>query len=66
MTITLNGEKKILSESERTVAELVTHLALGYPVLVELNGVALFTREWEERRIQEGDVVELLRMVAGG
>jgi len=66
MSITLNGEKKNLAAAKLTVAQFIADLALGYPVLVELNGVALFPREWDEREIQDGDAVELLRMVAGG
>jgi thiamine biosynthesis protein ThiS len=35
-------------------------------MLVELNGAALFPREFANTVLQEGDRLELLRMVAGG
>jgi len=48
------------------VAAILTHLDLGYPVLVELNGTALFPREFPSVPVQEGDRIEIMRMVAGG
>ena len=35
-------------------------------MLVELNGIALFPREFAATTLQEGDRLELMRMVAGG
>jgi thiamine biosynthesis protein ThiS len=35
-------------------------------VLVECNGEALWRSEWPQRGVQEGDVVELIRVAAGG
>ncbi len=62
--ITVNGIPSTTAAT--TVAELVA--VLGFvrgTVLVELNGVALRPDEWP-RALQSGDVVELLRIVAGG
>lgn len=73
MTIALNGQTHRVPESEEgpegflSVAALLGTLDLGpQPVLVELNGEALFPREFEERPVREGDRVEIVRMVAGG
>ncbi len=68
MTIILNGKPKELScESGITVDRLVEFLELGpVPVLVELNGSALFPREMETAKVEDGDRVEIVQMVAGG
>ena len=67
-TITLNGEAHIFSPGETsTVRDLIESLQLGpQPVLVELNGEALYAREFSDKTIGEGDRVEIIRMVAGG
>ena len=54
-------------DGEATVAALIPALGL-FPdtVLVELNGVALYRREWGEKALQDGDRIEILRVVAGG
>ena len=62
--ITVNGIPSTTAAT--TVAELVAELGfVRGTVLVELNGVALHPEEWP-RVLQSGDVVELLRIVAGG
>ncbi len=69
MTVTLNG-KPFETESGDggvPVSDFVSRLEIGEaPVLVELNGEAILTREFESHRIQDGDTVEVIRMVAGG
>jgi thiamine biosynthesis protein ThiS len=35
-------------------------------VLVELNGRTLLRDEWPERRLEHGDRIEFIRVVAGG
>jgi thiamine biosynthesis protein ThiS len=66
MTLSINGEKR---EGIRagTVAELVVELGLPAPAcLVEHNGVALRRTEWDQAVLGEGDVLEIIRIVAGG
>ena len=65
MKIRLNGEER---ETEAAgVAALLDELGLaGVPVLVELNGVALFPREMAGAALADGDVVEVVRLAAGG
>ncbi|HYY13879.1 MAG TPA: sulfur carrier protein ThiS [Chthoniobacterales bacterium] len=66
MTILLNGEK-VDARGAQDIAQLVERFQLGpQTILVEHNGVALHLHEWPQRRIREGDRVELLRVVAGG
>ena len=66
MMLCLNGENREVHGADG-IAELVA--VLGLPeaaVLVEHNGLALRRVEWKERRLAEGDRVEIVRIVAGG
>jgi len=66
MTISLNG-KNADARGAETVAELVERYELPpQTVLIEHNGLALHRREWPDRKLTEGDRIELLRVVAGG
>ena len=66
MNILVNGER-VVCGAARTVAELVQDRQLSLETtLVEHNGTALHRREWPERRLEENDRVELLRVAAGG
>lgn len=50
-----------------TVPELLTELGLGVGwVVVEHNGTALLRKEVEATVLAAGDVLELVRAVAGG
>lgn len=64
-TVTVNGQPREVAAS--TATELVDELGLpASTVLVELNGKALHRSEWPTEKISEGDVVEILRVSAGG
>jgi len=66
MTIRLNGKPHPL-EDGASVARLLETLGFaGQPVLVEINGSALLAAEHAATVLQDGDVVELVRIVAGG
>lgn len=50
-----------------TVAELVVELELPGPaLLIEHNGKALHRSEWSSTRLNPGDRLEFVRIVAGG
>jgi len=67
MTVTVNGAPREIAEEAPTVQRLLESLGLGdRPVLVELNGTALFPRDFGSLTVTEGDVLEIVRMVAGG
>ena len=66
MTISLNGASAD-ARGAKSVAELVARLELPpRTVLIEHNGIALHRREWPERKLADGDRIEVLRVVAGG
>ena len=68
MKIRLNGtDHQVPDREEISVAGLLKRLDLGeQAVLVEVNGEALYAREFSKKLIHGGDVVEIVRMVAGG
>lgn len=66
-TIALNGTRQEIPEDVSTVAQLLAWLDLGpAPVLVERNGTAVLSREFDQEPITDGDRIEIVRMVAGG
>jgi len=66
MKITLNGEKREI-EGPQTVKSLLEVIGLsGKPVVVEQNQVALLPREIEGAPVNEGDVIEVVQITAGG
>lgn len=66
MILRINGEDRTGIQAA-TVAELVAELGLpAQVILVEHNDVALRRAEWAESLLQEGDRLEMIRIVAGG
>lgn len=66
MTITLNGEKRELTEVQ-SVRTLLNSVGLeGKPVVVEQNRMALLPREIESAIVNDGDVIEVVQITAGG
>ena len=65
MKLILNGREREVqaTQVEDLVAELGLPLAAA---LVEHNGTALLRSEWAETNLQDGDRLEIIRMVAGG
>lgn len=65
MTLHLNGKELGVDATnvEALVAELGLPLAAA---LVEHNGTALLRSEWLKTHLQDGDRLEIIRMVAGG
>ncbi|MES2307938.1 MAG: sulfur carrier protein ThiS [Verrucomicrobiota bacterium] len=66
ISILLNGESHQF-EQALTIQELMAHLKLQPTLyLVEVNQTALFRSEWETKKIETGDQIEIIRVVAGG
>jgi sulfur carrier protein len=65
MTLHLNGKER--GVDARNVEALVAELGLPLAAaLVEHNGTALLRSEWPTTELQNGDHLEIIRMVAGG
>ncbi len=66
MEVRVNGSSRTLPDG-MTLPELLTSLGLGTGwVVVERNGVALLRSETERTVLADGDVLEIVRAVAGG
>lgn len=66
MTITLNGEKRELA-APQSVRSLLSAVGMaGKPVVVEQNHAALLPREIDSAAVNDGDVIEIVQITAGG
>jgi len=66
MQLTVNGAAQTVAEGT-TLVQLVEQLGLRVgSVVVEHNGTALLRSEVETTALHDGDVLELVRAVAGG
>jgi sulfur carrier protein len=66
MTVLVNGAAREVPEG-MTLPALLAELGLGVGwVVVELNGIALLRKEIEGAVLTAGDVLEIVRAVAGG
>ncbi|HVF20634.1 MAG TPA: sulfur carrier protein ThiS [Mycobacteriales bacterium] len=66
MQLTVNGESRELADGS-TAGDLLREFGLtGGWVVVECNGEALLRSEVDVTVLADGDVVELIRAVAGG
>ena len=66
MKVIVNGQAHSVANPQ-TIDGLVQELKLiPETLLIEHNGRALHRREWQRRVVQDGDKIELIRVVAGG
>jgi len=67
MTITVNGKEDSRFNAPIYVTELLEHLKLlDLPVVIEVNKVALLPREYSTTKIEDGAVIEIIMVAAGG
>jgi sulfur carrier protein len=64
--LTVNGEKRKLEEPLKLTAFLETLDFNPRYVAVAHNGTVLQRQQWPEVVLQDGDVLEIVRMVGGG
>jgi sulfur carrier protein len=66
MTITLNGTPHPLADGT-TISGLLESLGLsGKPVVVELDGQAIFPRDHPQTPVRDGAHIEIVTLAAGG
>jgi sulfur carrier protein len=66
MKLRLNGDLHEIPNLGN-LSDLLTHLQLAENlVLIEQNGTAIDRNRFAATSIQEGDTIEIVRMVAGG
>ena len=62
----LNGQPRSVA-NRQTIEGLIQELKLiPETLLIEHNGTALHRAEWQTCAVQDGDKIELIRVVAGG
>ena len=66
ITLTVNGEKRELAEPTKLTAFLETLGVNARYVAVAHNGAVLERQKWAEVVLQDGDALEIVRMVGGG
>ncbi len=65
MRVKLNGKERDL-DGITTVEELVESLGIHRMIVVEHNQEILRKEQYPQRRLQDGDVLEIVHMVGGG
>lgn len=67
LSITLNGEYHPLDHSPMTLMAVLTPLGATVPgYAVALNGKVVPRQQWDTHTVSNGDVVLLIRPIAGG
>jgi sulfur carrier protein len=66
ISLTVNGEKRELAEPTKLTALLETLGVNPRYVAVAHNGTVLQRQRWPEVVLQDGDVLEIVRMAGGG
>jgi sulfur carrier protein len=66
MRLRLNGKEHELQNAATLPALLASLQMTEKLVLVELNGRALPRADFPRTKLEEGDAIEIVRMVAGG
>ncbi len=64
--LTVNGEKRTV-DPNATLSELLEDLGVPQKVvMVEANGQVVKRDSFNEHKLQDGDVLELVRLMGGG
>ena len=67
MNATINGEHKQFEADSMSLKDLLSELGLAnHPVVIEHNGEALLPAEHADAIVNDGDCLEIVRVVAGG
>jgi len=66
MQVTINGEKRELSE-DLTIGGMLENLGLpAERIAVELNREVIRKKDWERVRLNDADKIEIIHFVGGG
>lgn len=67
MTITLNAQSESYPEGSLTVREILARKRWSFPlVIARLNGELVPREAYADRRVSDGDALELYHLVSGG
>jgi len=66
MIVMLNGQQKEFTESTN-LNDIIKELSIKKDLVVaEVNGDIIKKQDWDQKKIQSGDTVELVNFVGGG
>ncbi len=69
MKLQINGELKLVNSDENLITVKSVLYELGHHpnlVVVELNGLILPPSKWDEKKLNDGDSLEIVTIVGGG
>ena len=69
MKIKVNGEEIFIDNSSKEFTLTETLMQLGYnsnTIIVELNNLIINNESWEEKKVKDGDKLEIVSIVGGG
>ena len=69
MKIKVNGEEKLINNSNKEFTLTETLSQLGYnsnTIIVELNNLIVNNESWQENKVKDGDKLEIVSIVGGG
>jgi thiamine biosynthesis protein ThiS len=66
MKVFINGQVREVREEE-TIVSLLEQLGIKQQhIAIELNKKVLKRKDWEEKKLLEGDTIEIVHFVGGG
>lgn len=66
IVLTVNGERRELRRTVKLIGFLRTNKVNPRLVAVAINGEVLHRHRWPQVTLNDGDAVEIVRMVGGG
>ena len=67
MKITINGNEYFKFETDINVHDLIQKLNLSdKQIIVELNQIALMQKDYKTSLLNDGDIIEIVQIAAGG
>ena len=69
MKIKVNGEEKFINNSNKEYSLAEALSKLGYnrnTIIVELNNLIVNCESWQEKKVKDGDKLEIVSIVGGG
>ena len=69
MKIKVNGEEKKIEIDQKNAQLSIALKLMGYKsntVVVEVNNLIINSRKWENVKLKDGDILEIVSIVGGG
>ena len=69
MNLTINGEKKSISQTQEKLTIISLIKILGHDprlIVVEFNGLIVPPNDWAQTEVKDGHTLEIVTIVGGG